>query len=290
MTATSALSLRTLMNNPGYNRPVLTSVGTCLNCGGTGFTIEQRDGVEVAVRCACRRDRKVEGLLAAARIPARYKHCTVENFEVWSQDKASNNLQAKAKRRTREFIDCYPKVERGLLYMGNVGTGKTHLAVAALQELILTKGAQGVYSNFLELVQELQMSFDGSGASREEILGPVTEADVLVLDELGAGRLTEWVRDLLYYVINSRYMANRVTIFTTNYLDFPQPARGVARGGDSSASYQPQDAPSAERGQETLADRISERLRSRLFEMCDVIELRGEDYRARSSQRLGMRS
>jgi DNA replication protein DnaC len=248
--------------------------------------------VEVAVRCACRRDRKVDGLLAAARIPPRYKHCTVESFEVWSQDKASNNLQAKARRRTREFIDCYPKVERGLLYMGNVGTGKTHLAVAALQELILTKGAQGVYSNFLELVQQLQMSFDGGGASREEILGPVTEADVLVLDELGAGRLTEWVRDLLYYVINTRYMANRVTFFTTNYLDSPQPPRGAARGPDGADGYRSisGEAVGGDRWQETLADRISERLRSRLFEMCDVIELRGEDYRARSSQRLGSRS
>jgi DNA replication protein DnaC len=264
-------------------------VETCPDCGGTGFTIEKRDGVEVAARCACRRGRRVEGLLAAARIPPRYKHCTVEGFEIWNRD---DPTLGQARNRTREFIDCYPKVERGLLFMGNVGTGKTHLAVAALQELILTKGARGLYSNFLEIVQQLQMSFDGGGASREEILGPVTEADVLVLDELGAGRLTEWVRDLLYYVINSRYMANRVTVFTTNYLDFAQPPRSAARSGDAAGAYRaaPPEAVGADRWQETLADRISERLRSRLHEMCDVIELRGDDYRARARQRLGRRS
>jgi DNA replication protein DnaC len=254
----------------------------CPICGGTGYVIERREGFEVAVRCTCRRDGRPEALLAAARIPPRYQHCTVEGFEVWSSDVGSRNLQSQAKRRTREFVDCYPRLEKGLLFMGSVGTGKTHLAVAALKELIATKGAQGLYVNFLELVQQLQMSFDGGGSSREEILGPVTDADVLVLDELGAGRLTEWTRDLLYYVINSRYMATQVTIFTTNYLDSPQPPRGEASG-----AYRPptHDAASQDRWQETLADRISERLRSRLFEMCDVIELRGEDYRARGGGR-----
>ena len=258
----------------------------CPVCGGTGFVIERRQGVEVAVRCPCRTQGRADALLAAARIPARYQHCTVDGFEIWSADPGSRALQSMARRRTREFIDCYPKVEQGLLYMGSVGTGKTHLAVAALKELVLTKGAQAYYANFLELVQQLQMSFDGRGASRDEILGPVTEADLLVLDELGAGRLTGWALDLLYYVINSRYMARKVTIFTSNYLDSPQPMRGDARGGGGAESYHAA-SPSgtgSERWQETLADRISERLRSRLFEMCEVVELRGEDYRARSSR------
>ena len=271
---------------------MLANAKDCPICSGTGFTIETREGVEVAVRCSCRHDGRSEALLVAARIPPRYAHCTVEGFEVWSSDVGSRNLQSMAKRRTREFVDCYPRLEKGLLYMGSVGTGKTHLAVAALKELIATKGAQGLYVNFLELVQQLQMSFDGGGASREEILGPVTEADLLVLDELGAGRLTEWVRDLLYYVINARYMARKVTIFTTNYLDSPQPPRGEPRGGEAPGGYRPtsHDAAGPDRWQETLADRISERLRSRLFEMCEVIELRGEDYRARGSSRAERRS
>jgi DNA replication protein DnaC len=270
---------------------VLGSGQSCPVCGGTGFVIAQREGVEVAVRCSCRREGKAEALLVGARIPPRYHHCSIDGFEIWSGDPGSRNLQARAKRQTREFVDCYPKVERGLLYMGSVGTGKTHLAVATLKELIVTKGTQGLYVNFLDLVQQLQMSFDGGGASREEILGPVTDAELLVLDELGAGRLTEWVRDLLYYVINSRYMATRVTIFTTNYLDAPQLIQGAARGSDGSGDYRPvqQQSMAGERWQESLGDRISERLRSRLFEMCEVIELRGADYRARSS-RAGNRS
>ncbi len=192
-----------------------------------------------------------------------------------------------ARRSTREFVDSYPGVDKGLLFVGSVGTGKTHLAVAALRELVETKGVRGVYLNALELVQQLQMSFDGGGASREEILAPITEAELLVLDELGAGRLTDWVRDLLYYVINSRYMAQRVTIFTSNYLDggaTPMARAGEERHGSTDALIASGQLKPASY-EETLADRISARLRSRLFEMCDLVELRGQDYRAHHQAR-----
>jgi DNA replication protein DnaC len=253
----------------------------CPECRDTGFRIEERDGLQLAVRCGCRRSKNGDALLRASRIPPRYLHCTVESFEIW-EPAPHDHLQRKAKRCTREFIDCYPAVDKGLLFMGNVGTGKTHLAVAALQELTRSKGVRGLYVNSLDLVQQLQISFDGSGPGREAILAPVTDADVLVLDELGAGRLTEWVRDLLYYVINSRYMARRVTLCTTNYLDGPPTA--LRKGALELAGQPPVDAGEpggAGLAQESLADRISARLRSRLYEMCDVIELRGDDYRAR---------
>ena len=261
----------------------------CPVCRGTGFAIQQRDGTEVAVRCSCRRGRSPESLLAAARVPPRYRHCTIEGFEIWAVPPASRQDQANARRKTREFVDCYPGVERGLLFMGSIGTGKTHLAVAALKELAVTKGVNGLYVNAVQLVQQLQISFDGGGASKEEILAPVTETELVVLDEIGAGRLTDWVRDLLYYVINSRYMAQRVTIFTSNYLDAPAlPVGHQAFPGavapDAAMAY-PQARPAAY--VESLADRISERLRSRLYEMADVVELRGEDYRARKGGQAG---
>jgi DNA replication protein DnaC len=136
-----------------------------------------------------------------------------------------------------------------------VGTGKTHLAVAALQELITTKGARGRFVDFTSLILEIQMTFEGSGSKRD-ILEPLIGADLLVLDELGAGKVTPWVMDMLYYLVNGRYVQDRLTIFTTNYSDF-------SRAPD----------------QETLTDRVSPRIRSRLYEMCRRLELRGGDYR-----------
>jgi DNA replication protein DnaC len=133
--------------------------------------------------------------------------------------------------------------------------------VAALSEIVAAHGARGLYVNFLELVQSLQMAFDGGSRSREEIMSPVIEADVVVLDELGAGKLTPWVMDLLYLVVNSRYMQVKVTLVTTNYSDHPKRT-----------------------GEESLADRVGAPVRSRLAEMCEApIDMRqgefGGDYR-----------
>ncbi len=232
----------------------------CPICQGTGWAIERRDGREVAVPCRCRRERSRAALLRAGHIPARYLHCTTESFQLWN---AKDPSLKQARNATRRFIDAWPRVEKGLLFTGRTGTGKTHLAVAAVQELILTKGVRGLYVNFVELVLQLQMSFDSGGGNREEILSPVVNAELLVLDELGAGKPTPWVLDLLYYVVNARYMEHRITLFTTNFKD------STPREGGEDVL----------RREESLADRVSATVRSRLYEMCQEVKLYGDDYR-----------
>jgi DNA replication protein DnaC len=227
---------------------------TCPLCDGTGWTLTEDDGVEMVRRCECSEGRVRERLLEQAGIPARYRHCTVESFELWNPE---DPTLAKTLRAVQEFVDTFPSGEKGLLLMGAVGTGKTHLAVAALQQIMREKTppVRGRFADFTALVLEIQMTFDGSGSSRE-ILHPLIEADLLVLDELGAGKTTPWVMDLLYYLVNTRYLEDRTTIFTTNFSDF---ARGQS---------------------ESLTERVSPRIRSRLYEMCRRLELRGRDYRA----------
>ncbi len=101
-----------------------------------------------------------------------------------------------------------------------------------------------------------------------EILRPVFEAEVLILDELGASKPTEWVWDTVAHILNTRYNDKRTTIITTNYADQPP--------GSASVS-----GPQRAKREESLGDRIGERMRSRLAEMCVVIEMRWADFHLR---------
>lgn len=225
----------------------------CDVCGGTGWVPEEPGGFRVRA-CECQDDLKRTTRTNNASIPERYvPHCTLENFH-----ERGNPTLMSAKRRVARFVDEWPIADRGLLLMGPCGTGKTHLAVGCLLEII-AQGKPGrlLFSNFQDLIQQILMSFDSNQApSRLEILGPVIAADLLVLDELGSQKPTQFVQDMLYYIINSRYNSHKATIFTTNYVDEPREAR-----------------------EESLETRIGARLRSRLYEMADRVVIDSEDYR-----------
>jgi DNA replication protein DnaC len=165
-----------------------------------------------------------------------------------------------AQVQVRGFATNYPLETRGILLVGTIGTGKTHLAVGALKVLIAERGAQCLFCDYRELLRQIQNTYNSQVTATElELLNPVMNAEVLVLDDLGAIRPSEWVWDTVSLMINSRYNNMRTTIITTNY-----PALAPGEGGLRA---------------ETLGDRIGERMRSRLIEMCRVIEMQGQDFR-----------
>jgi DNA replication protein DnaC len=221
----------------------------CPLCFGTGMEIVTGKG---ARRCACRNKNSRQRLILDARIPRRYENCTLQNY--YPAD--TRGTQRNAFKFAWTLALEYPVVERGLLFSGPVGVGKTHLCVAVLRELIDKKSVPCLFYQFGALLKEIQNSYNPiSQTSELKVLAPVFESEVLVLDELGASKPTDWVRDTMMQIINTRYNDRKLTIFTTNYLD--------ERRGEA----------------ETLEDRIGTRLRSRLFEMCKTIHIEGEDYR-----------
>ena len=227
----------------------------CKDCFGTGTKV---DPVKGATLCPCRRSDRLKSLLTAARIPRRYTGCSFNNFK-----SEPGTSQDHALLLAQSLVGDYPVVERGLLFMGPAGVGKTHLAVAIIRALI-EKGFGGIFSEFGALLKEIQDSYNPISKSSElKVLAPIFETNVLVLDELGATIPTDWVRDTMYQIINKRYNDNKLTIFTTNYFD---------------------DAHSEK--DKVLEDRIGTRLRSRLYEMCTKIVMDGEDYR----RHMGLRS
>lgn len=240
----------------------------CKECFGTGTRIDPLKG---AMICACQRSNRSRKLLTNARIPPRYAQCSFENFKTEPGTSLDHALLY-----ARTLVVDYPAVDRGLLFMGPAGVGKTHLAVSIIKGLI-DKGFACIFSEFGSLLKEIQDSYNPiSKTSELRVLAPIYQADVLVLDELGATVPTDWVRDTMYQIINKRYNDNRLTIFTTNYEDEPR----LEQSGVTSRK-------GLERVKDltTLEDRIGPRLRSRLHEMCTKVPMNGEDYRTHMGRR-----
>ena len=241
----------------------------CPKCEGSGLRIvEREDGVRFAEECSCRAQRRVARRLAHAAIPRRYEHCTLDNYE--ASLSSSHRSLCEALLKAKGFVKGYPleTAGTGLLLTGSIGVGKTHLAVGILQALVAERGTTGLFCDYRDLLKQVQNSYNRQVAATElEVLAPVFEAEVLVLDELGASKPTDWVWDTVAHILNTRYNDRRTTIITTNYANLPP------LGADTSVKTAARE--------ETLGDRIGERMRSRLQEMCVVVEMQGEDFRQR---------
>ena len=224
----------------------------CPLCNGSGWEqVGDQASNQGVRRCKCFVLKSQADVVSTARIPHRYRPCSLHNYYPIH----GNGTQFRAFNYAVRLAREYPAIDRGLLFMGTVGVGKTHLSVAVLQELI-GKGVGCLFYDFGSLLKEIQDSYSKvSHTSELSLLAPVFNTEVLVLDELGASKPTDWVRDTMMHVIGKRYNDKKLTIFTTNYLDQRRAS------------------------EETLEDRIGVRLRSRLYEMCKTVIIEGEDWR-----------
>ena len=234
----------------------------CPICGGTGWKDVVIGGERRVARCSCFLQTQAKHILAVSEIPARYAGCELSNYET-----GGNEGLAAAKIKLESWAAQYPLDRGGLLLVGPSGVGKTHLSVAVLKQLI-QKGVHCLFCDYRELLKKIQNSYNPSVQATElELLRPVFETEVVLLDDLGAVKPSEWVWDTVSLVLNTRYNEKLTTIITSNFQD------------GASAAVEKVEGPRRAAREETLGDRIGERMRSRLFEMCRLVQVNGKDYR-----------
>lgn len=243
----------------------------CPYCEGTGWKPVERDGVRRVAPCHCKDAERADHLLARSRIPPRYEHCAFENFHIRKDidTQVANPSLIRAKHTAEGFVKEYPvDVDYGLLFVGPTGVGKTHLAVAVLRELIIQKGVECLFYDFRDLLKEIQDSYNPVSQSSElRVLAPVIDAEVLLLDEMASANPSDWVKETLGHIINSRYNRKKVTLITTT-LPFGGERQNVRM-------YSGESVPDTER---TL-NQFGITLRSRLYEMCRLVEIHSGDFR-----------
>jgi DNA replication protein DnaC len=216
-------------------------------------------------RCDCYGLERAELLLRQAHIPERYEHCAFENFDI----RRGNQSLQWAKLNAENFVKEYP-ADFGLLFVGTTGVGKTHLAVAVLRELILRKGVECLFYDFHDLLKAIRDSYNPISQNSElSILQPVLDVEVLLLDELASWNPSDWVKETLQHIINSRYNHKKVTLITTTL------PLGESAGRREVRTPSGDVVPNVE----LTLNQLGVTLRSRLYEMCKLVEMSSDDYR-----------
>jgi DNA replication protein DnaC len=217
---------------------------------------------------------RVDSLRNATNIPPKYENASLDNFQIPQENPIARAGLGKVLMQVRSYVREFPAADRpGLLLIGDTGTGKTHLAIAALKAIV-EKGHEGLFYDFQNLLDRIRSGYDAaSGTSDKAAYRNALDSEVLLLDDLGSHRITEWVEDTVTSLITYRCNHQKPLIATTNLeIEDTGPVAYTTAGG-------------TQVHRKTLGDVIGARARSRLFEMCRIVRMPAvEDYRVKRAR------
>jgi len=252
----------------------------CKTCKGTEYIVEkdssQRD---VAIACPdCEQIKQKIQLYNNARIPRRYK-----NSHLMKQDRDKENemvfdllesiLRLLPQRLTNQNLFQNDTEDlKGMVLMGPPGTGKTHLMTGFACKCTIGHGISCIFQSFAELLSELRQGYS-DGKSDVEIIEPHLQTDILIIDDMGKGRNSDWELGILDMLISERYNRNQIIMVTTNFTE----------NEENTLKEQIRNREKTESETfiaDTIRKRVGERIHSRLKEMCYFENLMGSDRRA----------
>ena len=213
-------------------------------CDGSGFVIDEETNTAYDCRCRPQIIARRRARSLSAVIPRIYQGIAFDRFPVTEiEPRATVTATRRFADRVGEMLDA----GRVLWFMGEVGTGKTTLAML-VTKAALDAGRTAARYTLPILLGQIRRTFDTG--SHADLFEQLVAVDLLHIDDIGAEQTTPWVLEELYSIVNARYEERRSMVITTNILD-----------------------------RETLWAQISERTVSRLTEMCDQLPVHGDDHR-----------
>ena len=232
--------------------------GTCPKCGGTGFVPREGGSVDL---CECRFEQ--ENINKILGIPRRFWDAEIENYQY------ENPSEENAYKEAFVFASSFdPSEGRGLTFVGTPGVGKTHLAVGILKKIYRDKGIKGRFFDTKDLIYKLKALIEEGKTSKA--IKRILSYPLIVLDDLGSERLSEWQREIISYIISHRYNNLRSTIITTNF---------SLTGDEKEEKRIKKTAPDIELPRSLMVERLGPGTVSRIFQMTKVLYIKGRDRR-----------
>jgi len=250
------------------NATVCSCIPICQRCQGVGYVTKEENGVLISGRCRCQKLPDRIKMFNRSGIPARHGKDSFRNFQHTSKSATI------ALGLINDWVHEFGKNQqtKGLVLTGEVGRGKTHLLIGICKTLIFEYGIPTRFVEFSRLLSLLKESYS-KGLSDSKIITELVNIDVLAIDELGKGRLTEWEMTIIDEIISRRYNAMKTLIGTSNY------AWKIASGT-------PTPNLAIQAFNQTLGDRVGMRTFSRLQELSISLEVKGTDFRSMGKQSL----
>ena len=231
---------------------------TCPECGGTGFVPKEGGTVEL---CACRFEQ--EDVNKVLGIPKRFWDAELDNYQY------ENPSETDAYKEAMIFASSFdPSEGKGLTFVGTPGVGKTHLAVGILKKIYREKGIKGRFFDTKDLIYKLKALIEEGKTSKA--IRRILSYPLIVLDDLGSERLSEWQREIISYIISYRYNNLKSTIITTNF---------SLTGEEKEDRRIRRRTPDIDLPKSLMVERLGPGTVSRIYQMTKVLYIKGRDRR-----------